>query len=360
MPKDKPSLSDLVSSVPGVIWEIPGDPSDSTIHLRYINKYGIAFLGYTYKQWYNTPGFWLQIVHPDDIKRVRKELRQIYLGKKDRTLRYRWTKKKGMPVWVRSWLRIIRDDNDKPIGVRIISTDISTYMKAEFRKDEFISMASHELKTPLTSIKAYVQLLKRHQGLANDSEGQAYLDRMNAQVDRLNDLVSRMLDTTRIYAGKLAIHRTRFALDELIREVVQDVKNLNQTHVIQTPRLLPVFVTADRARIIQVLTNLLSNAIKYSPVGSPIIVRISRDPNQITVRVKDYGKGISKENQKHIFERFFQATNRSKTDAHDQSLGLGLYIAAEIIKHHDGSIKVQSKKGQGSTFSFSLPNEDKV
>jgi hypothetical protein len=92
MPKDKPSLSDLVSSVPGVIWEIPGDPSDSTIHLRYINKYGIAFLGYTYKQWYNTPGFWLQIVHPDDIKRVRKELRQIYLGKKDRTLRYRWTK----------------------------------------------------------------------------------------------------------------------------------------------------------------------------------------------------------------------------------------------------------------------------
>jgi PAS domain S-box-containing protein len=353
--KDKKELAEILATVPGVIWEVKGDPADPQMVFSYINKYVVSFLGYSYKKWQTTPGFWLQTILPEEQKRVRREFHQIFVSKKERSTRYRLVKKNGSSVWVRTRLSVMVDADGKPVGVRGITTDITYYMQIENRKDEFISMASHELKTPLTSIKAYAQLLKKYGKELNDPVILSYLERMNAQVDRLADLIFRMLDTTRIHAGKLVLHRTRFAMDELIREVVQDVRNLSQQHPIQAYSLLPVFVTADRPRITQVLTNFLTNAIKYSPVGSPIIIRIVRDKAQTTVEVQDFGKGISKENQKHIFERFFQATNKHP---HDQSLGLGLYIASEIMKQHDGQIGVKSKKGHGSTFSFSLPNDE--
>jgi two-component system OmpR family sensor kinase len=219
-------------------------------------------------------------------------------------------------------------------------------------KDEFISIASHELKTPLTSIKAFAQILERTFTQKGDTQSQAYLHRMNIQINRLSNLVMDLLDVTKIQAGKVSLRKEQFDINTLIDEVIADVSPATK-HIIKRKGHAQVIVTADPGRIDQVLTNFLSNAIKYSPGNAEIIVHLEIRKNTVVVGVQDFGVGVPKEEVDKIFDRFYQVKkNRVR---HDPSLGLGLYISSEIIARHHGKIWVESTENNGSTFYFSLP-----
>ena len=228
------------------------------------------------------------------------------------------------------------------------------------RREDFIKMASHELKTPITTIKGYIQLVLN---VVKDEEKEvspllvkSSLLTMDKQVSRLTRLMSELLDLSRIEAGQLELRKESFSLNELVIEIVQDLLYTNNKFSINIYHDFESVVHADRDRIGQVLTNFLTNAIKYSPGADTIEVRIFRpEKGQVAVSVKDRGIGIAKEDQEKIFERYYRAEGKSEQTY--PGFGVGLYIAGEIIQRHNGQIFVESEKGSGSTFSFTVPVE---
>ena len=231
--------------------------------------------------------------------------------------------------------------------------DISASKELDKRKDEFISMASHELKTPVTSLKGFLGLLQRRLTLQRDEKALHYLARMDAQVNRLTKLINDLLDLSKMQTGQLAYREERFDLDELVQEIVETVQETTQTHHLLLEGQTQAEVSGDRDRIGQVLINLLNNAIKYSPQGDRVLVRVAISQNKALMSVQDFGIGIAKEHQHKIFERFYQVT-----DAEEKTypgLGIGLYISYEIVKRHGGQMWVESKKGEGASFYFTLP-----
>lgn len=230
------------------------------------------------------------------------------------------------------------------------NTDISEQIEIQKRKDDFLGMASHELKTPLTSMKVFTQmLLKEFQGT---KKGNLLLKKVNAQVDKLTALVSEMLDTTRMQQGKLKLNNEKFIVKDIALEIISDLQAITN-HRLITDWKTHDYVYADKERLRQVITNLVTNAIKYSPENKEILIRSEKKDNTVVVSVQDFGIGIPKEDQMHIFDRFYQVLQQSG-DTYP-GLGLGLYISKEIISRMGGSMWVKSTKGKGSTFFFSLP-----
>jgi len=225
--------------------------------------------------------------------------------------------------------------------------------ESEARKDEFISMASHELKTPLTSLKGFTNLLQRRLTKQGDKQAMHFLARMEEQLDKLTKLVSDLLDVTKMQAGKLEFREERFFLNELVRETLENLQGTTETHHLQLEEVTDVQVLGDKDRLGQVLINLLTNAIKYSPEADTVIVRVSADEHNAIVSVQDFGIGIAETHQEKIFERFYQVND--DTEKTFPGLGIGLYISSQIVRGHHGRLWVESAKGAGATFYVSLP-----
>jgi signal transduction histidine kinase len=230
----------------------------------------------------------------------------------------------------------------------------------EQRKDDFIRMASHELRTPVTSIKGYVQLLltmfddhENNIAPIPDEAIRSSLIVIDKQIVRLTRLLSELLDLSRIDSGKLDFNMHPFELNDLVRETVNDLK-LTTVQELKIRSNGSSKVNADRNRIGQVLTNLLTNAIKYSPEASAVEIDVVKhDEKKVTVSVTDHGIGIDPKDQKKIFERFYRVEGKSEQTY--PGFGIGLFIASEIIQRHHGIISVESSKGNGAKFSFTLP-----
>ncbi len=244
------------------------------------------------------------------------------------------------------------EEEDKPI-IQYNIRDISARKKLERQKDEFISIASHELKTPVTSLKGFLNLLQRRLTSPEDEKELHYLARMNAQVHKLTKLINDLLDISKMQTGQLVYREEHFDLDALVQEIVENIQGTTQTHHLLHEGLTQAEAFGDRDRIGQVLINLLNNAIKYSPQASTVVVRVAKDHNNALVSVQDFGIGIAKEHLQKIFERFYQVTDLEERTY--PGLGIGLYISLEIVKRHGGQIWVESKKGEGTTFHFTLP-----
>ena len=225
--------------------------------------------------------------------------------------------------------------------------------ESEARKDEFISMASHELKTPLTSLKGFTNLLQRRLTKQGDKQALHFLARMEEQLDKLSKLVSDLLDVTKMQTGKLEFREERFFLNELVRETLENLQGTMETHHLQLEEVTDVQVLGDKDRLGQVLINLLTNAIKYSPEADTVIVRVSADEHNAIVSVQDFGIGIAETHQEKIFERFYQVND--DTEKTFPGLGIGLYISSQIVRGHHGRLWVESAKGAGATFYVSLP-----
>ena len=226
------------------------------------------------------------------------------------------------------------------------------------QKDNFIQMASHELKTPVTSIKGYVQFLLKF--LEDDKEDelpvrlfQTTLTSVDKQVSRLTNLITDLLDLTKIDRGGLELLPEPFDLGDLLEEIAKDFRFSNTQHSFTVEKMENKIVKGDRERIRQVLVNLVSNAVKYSPRQGLIQLSMDTEPGCVIVRVKDNGIGIAREDHHRIFERFYRVTSREASTF--PGFGIGLYIANEIVAMHGGKIEVESNPGDGSTFSVSLP-----
>lgn len=217
------------------------------------------------------------------------------------------------------------------------------------KKDEFIGLASHELKTPLTSITGYLQLLQRNEVNGSNKE---FLNKAVRQVSKLSTLVSDLLDVSKIQAGKLVLNMESFCLNEMLQEAKEVVQLSTSSHQIILNSSLSVKIEADRQRFEQVLINLLTNAIKYSPMADRVIVQTECLESFVKISVQDFGIGIAPSDLKKIFSRFYRVDGLNPGMS---GLGIGLYISAEIVKRHGGEIGVESVPGQGSTFWYTIP-----
>ncbi len=222
------------------------------------------------------------------------------------------------------------------------------------QKDEFIAVAAHELKTPVTSVKVYAQVLEQRFRNSGDMASADMIQKITMQVDKLANLISDLLDVTKIESGKLEFKHEHFTINDLVKEIVEEVQRTTGEHKFLLVLKENTSVFADRDRIGQVLINLFSNAIKYSPHTKEIQISSTLEGENIIIGVKDFGSGIAKEQQKKIFERFHRVPGHAKETY--PGLGLGLYISSEIIKRHNGRIWVESTENKGSTFYFSLPS----
>ncbi len=233
-------------------------------------------------------------------------------------------------------------------------TDIDDQKQIEKKKDEFLSIASHELKTPLTSIKAYTQLLERTIEAREDKPAHTYINRVQAQLFKLNSLIADLLDISKIDNGKLKMNKKPFNFETLICNAIDTIHHTHN-HPLEIERegeKIDQSVTADEIRIEQVLINYLTNAIKYSPNSNKVILRTEKQNSQIKVSVIDFGIGIPEHKQKKIFDKFYRVEESS---LRFQGLGIGLYICSEIIRQHKGTFGISSQTGKGSTFYFTIP-----
>ena len=230
--------------------------------------------------------------------------------------------------------------------------EIETRKKAENKKDEFISIASHELKTPLTSVKGYIQLLERSVDKGNPEMLKAHLKKAHTQLNKLNDLVTDLLDISKMESGKMAYVNKFFDIQDFFKSTLEILHQNNSDYILNAKINAKGEVYADEMRIEQVIINFVSNAIKYSPGQNQVDISADINNGRLIVKVKDYGIGLSEEQIQQVFDKFYRV---EETAVQIQGLGIGLYISSEIIHRHKGEIGVNSKPNEGSEFYFSIP-----
>lgn len=257
----------------------------------------------------------------------------------------------GPRVMVLNAQILIERDGEEEL-ILLAMDDITEHRMLQERNDTFVSMASHELKTPVTTVKTLVQILQKRFEASEDKMLVEYLAKMGMQIEQLTHLVSDLLDISKIKAGKFELDHGTFSLQNLAREIVENYQLLSPQHTISLRGSAKVKVKGDHERIGQVLINLIVNAIKYSPKADSIIVKLKQTKKEVILSVQDFGIGVKKGHQTRIFERYFQVKN--KVGQNFSGLGMGLYISAAIIERHGGRLWVESV-GNGSTFFFSLP-----
>ena len=264
--------------------------------------------------------------------------------------------KLGKRIYDYLFVPVFNSENDV-VAVAGTTRDITEIIELSKQKDDFLGIASHELKTPVTSIKAYGQVLQTMFQRQGDTKAVASLQKMDAQVNKLTNLIGDLLDVTKIQSGRLEFHEDFFDFSELVNGIVDSMQLTTEKHSLikNLSRTRKVF--GDRDRIGQVLTNLISNAIKYSPHTDKILIKTEGDKNSVTLCVQDFGVGIPKEKQGKVFEQFFRVSGPNHSTV--PGLGLGLYISSEIIKRQGGKIWVESEEGKGSSFCFMIPVDPK-
>jgi two-component system CheB/CheR fusion protein len=303
-----------------------------------------------------------ELIHADDVERVKDSIKET-LADKDSgefDLEFRTIPINNRPKWLKAKGRAYF--NEEGISNRFIGTllDITGQKLIDEatrdllnKKDEFISIASHELKTPITSLKAALQMIERITSKTEEMKpAHSFVKKGIKQVDKLIELIKDLLEVTKIQAGKLELKKTRFILDDLITECCEDLQLQSDSHqlVIEGEKIIAVY--ADRNRMEQVIINLISNAVKYSPGGEKVVIHVSSHNHEVKIAITDYGIGIAKDKLPFLFDRFYRVDDTSQRYS---GLGLGLYISAEIVRRHDGIIGIESTQGKGSTFWFTIP-----
>jgi PAS domain S-box-containing protein len=337
-------LRQLADSMPQLVWMSEADGTISYYNHRY-SEYKSEQTGHGWQ--------WQRLLHPEDLSASMKEWNKALEQKIPYSIEHRlhmadeswrWHLSRAYPQF----------NGDGTIQMWVgTSTDIDDIKKHEQQKDDFIKMASHELKTPVTSVKGYVQLLQKLHEHDGNTMLNTYLSTIDKQVSKLTNLITDLLDVTKVETGTLLLNKQPFAIDELVANIAEDMQHTSPTHRIIVGDTIRNMVFADSDRISQVLINYITNAIKYSPKADKIIINIRSTDNEVIISVEDFGIGITAKDHRKIFERFYRVQGK---DEHTfPGFGIGLYIVQEIISRHDGQTWVESEKDKGSVFYFSLP-----
>ncbi len=336
----------LAEAMPHIVWT-----TDNESRLQYYNQNLLVFLGIDKDA---LADFDVStVIHPDDYKnllrvwaaatRDKKFFEQEFRMFDAAANRYCWFLNRATPVigesgTIEHW-----------IGT---STNIDEFKNLATQKDTFLGIASHELKTPLTSLKLYAQVLERKLRKAGDENNAEFARKMDVQIAKLTSLISDLLDVTKINSGKIYLNESAFPFDQVVEEAVAE-QQMTTPYKIELYSELVGMIFADRDRIGQVVTNLISNAIKYSPGADKVTVVLSQDQNNINLSVQDYGIGLATDKKDRVFEQYYRVTGGDQNTF--PGLGLGLFISAQIIERSNGKIWVESKENEGSTFYVQLP-----
>jgi two-component system CheB/CheR fusion protein len=339
----------LADQSPFMIWQV-NDKGQCT----YVNKTWVDFTGSSLEA--TIEDGWQTMVHEEDVqdeqrKFTKAQSKQVPYHSKFRLRRrdgeYRWVRAQANPVANgEGYIGSLNDITEQELAEQATKTLLQ-------KKDEFLSIASHELKTPITSMKASLQLAER---ITAAEEGQAqlqtFISKANKQVNKLSGLVEDLLDVTKIHSGKIQFNKTIFVIDEAIQECLDQLQPDVTKHKITVKGKANVKVFADKHRLEQVINNFVSNAIKYSPDADEVVIEVKANKQSLRLSVTDFGIGIPKDKIPFVFDRFFRVQEQSHKFS---GLGLGLFISAEIVKRHGGEIGVESGVESGSTFWFNLP-----
>jgi PAS domain S-box-containing protein len=259
----------------------------------------------------------------------------------------------GRQIIVESRWVLMRDERGSPLAILEINRDITQRRELERQKDILLGMVSHELKAPITNAKFSLHLLEEQGTHMGEEQVAGWLGKIASQLDHLQHLIDDILDATALEGRVLPVHAAEFPIDELVQQIVEEFASTQPNRRLLVEGAAGCLVYADQERTRQILSNLLSNALKYSAPQQPVQVRAAAQEDWVTVSVQDHGIGIAKAEQARIFERLVRLGGQEQAMA--PGLGLGLYIAAELVKRQGGRLCVESTPRKGLTFSFTLP-----
>ncbi len=342
----------LADSLPIIVWT-----ADKDGNIDYYNK-----------RWYDYTGFegvdsresaTAKILHPDDKKRAQELWKTSKINKSNYEIEYQFRDRSAEEAyrWFLGRAIPVKDENEEVIQWIGTCTDINDFKQFQQQKDNFLGIASHELKTPLTSLKLYSQFLEKNLRKLNDNHNADVALKMDDQINKLTGLVNDLLDVTKIQNGKILLNKSDFDFDELVQDIITEQQMSTNHKIVVEPEIIGN-VYGDRHRISQVMSNLIGNAIKYSPNADKILITTRlTDEGCVLFSVRDFGIGIPEDKKDKVFEQYYRVSGSKEHTF--PGLGLGLYISSEIIKRSGGRIFVNSIEGKGSEFCFEIPKKHK-
>lgn len=341
----------LADSLPIIIWT-----ADKDGNIDYYNKKWYEYTGFEGID--NREAATHKILHPDDINRAMQTWNNSQKNKSPYEIEYQFRdyKSEDSYRWFLGRAIPIKDPNEDVIQWIGTCTDINEFKQFQQQKDNFLGIASHELKTPLTSLKLYSQYLEKNLRKQDDNNNADVAKKMDDQINKLTALVNDLLDVTKIQNGKILLNKSDFNFDELVNEIITE-QQMSTSHRIYLEAENIGNIYGDRHRISQVMSNLISNAIKYSPNSDKIQITTKlTEEGCVLFSVRDYGIGIPEDKKDKVFEQYYRVSGSKEHTF--PGLGLGLYISSEIIQRSGGRIFVNSVEGKGSDFCFEIPKAD--
>ncbi len=336
----------LAEAMPHIVWTTGNDGkliyfNENLLTLLNINEDQVAEIKFA------------DVVHPEDLRELSRVWKNAESEKKFFELEFRmYDAKNEKFVWFLNRATPVADEEGNVFQWIGTSTNIDEFKNLSALKDTFLGIASHELKTPLTSLKLYAQVLERMLRKTGDDKNAEFAKKMDVQIIKLTSLIGDLLDVTKINSGKIYLNEEEFDFEKLAIETVED-QQMATSYKIEL-RTQPVgMVFADTDRIGQVMTNLISNAIKYAPNTEKIIVSVMEEDDNVIFSVQDFGIGMPEDKKNRVFEQYYRVSGDEQNTF--PGLGLGLYISSQIVERSHGKIWVESTLKQGSTFSFCLP-----
>ncbi|MBB6271258.1 two-component system CheB/CheR fusion protein [Pedobacter cryoconitis] len=331
----------LLNAIPQQVWTATHDGALNYLNERVCTDFGYEneeIIGYGWQKFIHADDLPMALVNWSEALKTGKEyLVEFRLLFSDGT--YRWHLARALPLIENGRVTLWIGTN----------TDIHLQKNNEQLKDEFISIASHELKTPLTSIKAFNQLMIKTK---DQDRLNGFVIKCSDNITRLEKLIADLLDVTKLNAGKIEYNMAPFSFKKLLMDTVESAQHIFPSHQIILETCCDIEFTGDQFRLEQVINNFLTNAVKYSPQGKFVLVNTHLDYEHIIVSIKDFGIGIAPSNINKLFDRYFRVDS---TAMRFEGLGLGLFITSEILKRHSGEVWIESEVGKGSTFHFKLP-----
>lgn len=336
----------MANSAPILLWA-----SGSDKHAFFFNKAWLQYTGRTMEE--EAGDGWYEGVHPADFEKYFKIYNEAFDKKKEFKIEYRLRRFDGKYRWVL--------DNGQPhftkdkifAGYIGSCVDIHEIKELEGRKNQFITAASHELKTPVTSLSVYLHIIAEFLKSHKEEKYAAYAESAISQVDKITGLINQLLDLSRIESNSLNFQFSVFSLSELVKAVIEKIQSTTLSHKIEKKGSCSGNIKGDKERLSQAIENLLTNAVKFSQGHDKIIVELSENTKYLQVSIIDFGLGIDKFHLPKIFDRFYRIPGQKEETF--PGLGIGLFISQQIIKKHGGKIWAESIQNKETKFNFQIP-----